>query len=282
MNRLIIRRCLWMALALAVLGLCLFGDCTLLKNNHVLASALAEIAAVLGDPGTQWMVFACAGVYFLAFVVLRSRLAGGGATGPGEGGGLRVEDGATGPSELWLLGLLAVAAVAYALDYSRAAQSTHALTLLGATALGQGAAFWEAGKQKAESRNGLGGRPKSNGQSPKSGAETVIGVLILLLVVAAVWQTEAGQLFQYRRQARLCGPWDNPNTFGMLMGVGIVLAVGMAVLSLKSKVQSQVAGEHPTSNIQHPTSNIQLGTLGVAGAAGGGGGGDGGGIGEEL
>ena len=60
-----------MALELAVLGLCLFGDCTPLKNSHVLASTLLEITAVLSDPGTQWMLFVCAGIYLLAFVVLR-------------------------------------------------------------------------------------------------------------------------------------------------------------------------------------------------------------------
>src|SRR5271169_5193718 len=109
MNRLDIRRGLWMALALAVLGICLFGDCTPLKNSHVLASALAEIAAVLGDPGTQWMVFACAGVYFLAFVVLRRRLAGGSATRLSESAGLWIEDGASSLSEVWLLGLLVLA-----------------------------------------------------------------------------------------------------------------------------------------------------------------------------
>jgi len=82
----------------------------------------------------------------------------------------------------------------------------------------------------------------------------VVGVLMALLAGAAVWQAEAAHLFQYRDQARWAGPWDNPNTFGMLIGVGAVLAVGSlasTVLSLESG-----GGEHPTSNIQHPTSKL--------------------------
>jgi hypothetical protein len=221
-----------MALAPAVLGLCLFADCTPLKSSYILAPALAEVAALLRDPGTQWMVFVCAGVYFLAFVVLRRRLAGGGRTGTRWNASL--------PGEVWLAGLMAVAALAYALGCSQAAQSTLALTLLGAAMLGQGAAYWEGRRKKEECRRGEGAGPKSNVQSPKSRAWTVIGVLILLLAVAAVWQAETGRLFQYRGQARWSGPWDNPNTFGMLMGAGAVLAVGLLVWSLETKVQSQL------------------------------------------
>jgi hypothetical protein len=83
--------------------------------------------------------------------------------------------------------------------------------------------FWESRKQKAESRKGVGGM--------------VVGVLIVLLAGAAVWQGETGHLFQYRGLARWSGPWDNPNTFGVLMGVGAALAVGLLVQSPKSKAQ---------------------------------------------
>ena len=53
MDRLVIRTGLALALALSGLGLCVFTDCTPHKNTHNLASPLAGIAAVLGDPGTQ-------------------------------------------------------------------------------------------------------------------------------------------------------------------------------------------------------------------------------------
>jgi len=57
----------------------------------------------------------------------------------------------------------------------------------------------------------------------------------VLLAGAAVWRGETGMAFQYRGQARWCGPWENPNTFGVLMGVGFVLAVGALLERLKAK-----------------------------------------------
>lgn len=129
MNRLVIRRDLWRALALAVLGLCLFADCTPLKNTHILAPALAEIAAVLGDPGTQGMVFVLAGIYFLGFVILGIRLSESGiATAPANRSTL---------AEVLLVGTIGMAAAAYAFCYTEAVRSTQALTLLGPAMLGK-------------------------------------------------------------------------------------------------------------------------------------------------
>jgi hypothetical protein len=117
------------------------------------------------------------------------------------------------PGELWLFGLVALAAMAYVFDYTQAVKSTQALTLISAVMLGQGAGLWE-------SRNRAGG--------------TVVGVLMVLLLGAAVWQAEAGQFFQFRGQGWWAGPWDNPNAFGMRMGVGLVLAPGLLVQSPRS------------------------------------------------
>ena len=272
MSGLLLRKCLWIGLVLSVLGLCFFGDGSPAKSSQVLGPALAEITAVLADPGTQWMVFVCAAMYLLAFVILRRRLAGGGEGGAGDAvdGRWKMEDRASvvragwglaaqglGQPAFWLTGLMVLAAVAYAFDYTQSAKSTQALTSIGAAMVAQGAALWEGGRQKAEGRNG--------------GSRTV-SVLIVLLLGAAVWQAETEQLFQYRGQARWAGPWDNPNTFGVLMGVGLVLAVGKLVQSLKPKVQSlELKGqgpefefqtlpnaEHRTSNIQHPVLNWGL------------------------
>jgi hypothetical protein len=226
MSGLLLRRGVRIALVLSVLGLCLFGDCAALRNIAFLAPTLLEITAVLADPGTQWMVFLCAGIYLFGFVVFRARLARGGGRAGGEwsfeggAGSGRTAWGmaAKWPEEpaFWLTGLIVLGALAYALDYPAAVKSTQALTLVGAAVVGRGAAFWENRKQKAESRN--------------VGRETVLA-LIILLATAAVWQVEPGHLFQYRGQGRWTGPWDNPNTFGMLMGVGVILAVGRLVQS---------------------------------------------------
>jgi hypothetical protein len=51
----------------------LFAGATLESSSNFISSALREITAVLRDSETQWMVFLCLGIYFTAFVFLRSR-----------------------------------------------------------------------------------------------------------------------------------------------------------------------------------------------------------------
>ena len=226
-----------MALVASMFSLCLFGDCPVLRNSSI----LSEVAAAFADVATQWMIFVCAGMYFVAFVVLRSRLAGGGRAGMRWNAWL--------PGELWLLGLVAVAVLAYAFDYTQAVKSTQALVLLSGAMLGQGAAFFESRKQKAENRNGGGG---------------ILVVLVVLLAAAAGWQAETTLTFQYRGQTRWSGPWDNPNTFGMLMGVGVVLCLGMVISGNAEKLKIEMLkaeGERPRANSEQPTSNAEHRTL---------------------
>jgi O-antigen ligase len=225
----------WTVIAFFVLGACLFGDCHTLRTCRVLGSVFGEVTAVLNEAGTQWMVFVCAAIYFVAFVVLRCRVAGGRRAGTRWGTWL--------PGEFWLLGLVVVAVLAYAFDYTQAVKSKMAVTLLGGAMVGQGVSFFESRKQKAESRNGGGG---------------ILLVLVVLLAAAAGWQAETRLTFQYRGQTRWSGPWDNPNTFGMLMGVGVVLSLGRLCLGKVEKLKTEMLkaeGEHPTSNIESPTSN---------------------------
>jgi hypothetical protein len=170
-----------------------------------------EINNVLRDPETQWMVFLCLGIYFVAFVFLRSRAASffWRTTNP----------------NLWLTCTLFIGAVVYAFHYS---PSTQALIFLAGTVLGQGAAFWaefDGRRQKAAGINRLG--------------ILVISVMTLLLTLASIWKTNPSQTFKYQEHIRWSGPWDNPNIFGLLMGTGITLAAGQLIQSLKFVVQSQ-------------------------------------------
>jgi O-antigen ligase len=209
-----VRGALGAAVVTPVLSFCLFGECQSWRNSHALRSILREVGAALSDRGTQWMVFVCTGICFFTLVVLRKRFAGGGRVGTGWNVSLR--------GELWLVGLLAVAALAYVFDYTQAVKSMQALTLVGGAMIGQGAAVWALNS------------PKSRVQSLKPAERTFVGVLVVLLLGAAVWQVEAWHFFEYRGQARWSGPWNSPNTFGLLIGVGLVLAVAKLVQSLKS------------------------------------------------
>lgn len=159
----ILREALGMGVVALAVSLCLFGECQPLRNSRDLGSILGEAAVAVSDAGTQWMLFVCAGIHFLVFVVIRRRLAGGSGAGAGQSGGWRIEDRVSiarmgwslaaqwlGEPALWLTGLMVLGALAYAFNYTQAVKSTQALTLLGAAVLGQGAGLWESRKQKAE------------------------------------------------------------------------------------------------------------------------------------
>src|ERR1035437_4392102 len=182
-----------------------------------IASVLRETTAILRDPETQWMVFLCLAIYFTAFLFLRSR---------SEKGLTQRRKGAK--AIHWLAGLLFINAVLYALHYS---PSTPALTLLAGAVIGQGFAV---------GANFKGGRLKAEGGNDFS--VLVVSLVVILLALAATWQTDSGHSFAYRSHARWSGPWDNPNIFGLLMGTGFALAVGLFVQSLKSKVQGREIG----------------------------------------
>jgi hypothetical protein len=138
------------ALALPVLAFSLFADCATIKRSDVLAAVLAEASAIVRDPGTQWVVIVWAGTYLVTFILLRRARV--------RPGGSWTRSDAPFPGDVCLGGLILLVGIAYALHYAEAAQSTQAVTLLGTTVLGQGAAVCESRKQKAESRNGAVGR----------------------------------------------------------------------------------------------------------------------------
>jgi O-antigen ligase len=164
-----------------------------------------EVTSVFRDPGTQWMVFLCLGVHFTTFLFLRTRIATG---------FLRAAD-----PNLWLTCALLISAVLYAIDYS---QSTQALTLLAGAVLGQGAAVWAGFNANKPF-------PLSAFRFPL----LFVSLLVILLALASVWQTDASHIFEYQGHTRWSGPWDNPNIAGLLMGAGATLAAGLGMRGWK-------------------------------------------------
>jgi O-antigen ligase len=265
-----------------------------------LRSLAIEVRAACRDPGTQWMVFLCAGIYFVTFTALGKRGARnaessfaqgyGGQGGKGEprtsnpeprtlSGERRSPDALVAenlqpatfnlqPADWWLCGLLLIAALHYAFNYATASGSTQALMLMVGAAIGKGARLWiswgkaESGKAesgKGEATTKLASQARlqmdSQGETVASRQEVtehtkgsteclqpsvfnlqrLLTVLLLLLGMAALWHPEGAMQFQYRGLNRWSGPWDNPNIFGLLMGVGVVLACGLWVASGRLK-----------------------------------------------
>jgi len=96
--------------------------------------------------------------------------------------------------------------------------STQALFLFFGVMLGKGMFLcFESGKRKAESRNYLVG-------------------LVALLTLAAWWRLDMSD--NYYHGPRWMGLWENPNTYGMLMGAGVALAIGLLAANSKFKIQN--------------------------------------------
>lgn len=250
-----------------------------------------EVAAACRDAGTQWMVVACLVSYFVTFLVLEGRFgvfrlkSNAGAERQSRPPSLLPRH-ILGNSDVWLVAFVVLVLVRYAFDYANAARSLQVVVLLTGVVIGKGIALWvgwlprrksqvsgfklaETGREsKVESRESVEAETRhlppalspieaergtiNYQQSTIHKARTVLGILIFLLALSALWHPERGLEFFYRGQQRWTGPWDNPNLFGLLMGTGLVLAVGMVVLGVGCLVSGE-GRDHRTSNVQRST-----------------------------
>jgi hypothetical protein len=79
----------------------------------------------------------------------------------------------------------------------------------------------------------------------------IIHVFIVFFVLLSIWHKGEGFSLTYLSRSRWSGPWDNPNTFGLLTGAGTILMMGTIVQSPKSKGQIT-----PTSEPGTPTAEL--------------------------
>jgi hypothetical protein len=124
----------------------------------------------------------------------------------------------------WLLiTLQLVAIIFYFIDQSTT-PATEAITLLIGATLGRGAQFiLKSGNQKSEIFNFLVG-------------------LVVLLAVFSWWHLDMAD--NYYHGPRWMGLWNNPNLYGSLMGVGVVLTVGLLGAERKAERDSLRASSH--------------------------------------
>jgi hypothetical protein len=221
-----------------------------------------KIQAASRDAATQWMVVICLLSYFVTFLILARRVwPQKGTEGTKEKpGGRGQKSEVRGPfsffarfvrfcgksSDAWLCAFVVLVLLRYAFDYANAVRSLQVVVLLTGVVVGKGVALWAerpAGRAtisrgtRVESREPDMFVPSSIFDRPSSFRRlTILFIITVLLAVAALWQPERGMEFFYRGQQRWTGPWDNPNLFGVLMGVGAILAVGMLVASCRFQV----------------------------------------------
>jgi hypothetical protein len=116
------------------------------------------------------------------------------------------------PRDLPLIGLLAIAVVWYFLD--RAGPSMDGMTLLFGVTMGKGLRYALSPYGSSKMEDGYSFQVRN----------FLIG-LIILLAFASWWHLDmTGNLYH---GPRWMGLWDNPNDYGVLMSVGLVLGIGL-------------------------------------------------------
>ena len=181
-----------------LLLLLLFADVLSKTFLNTMGPVLQTITEICRDPQTQWLVFMCLATYGLFFLLVPAR------TTP--------EFWRNGNPRIWLVGLLSINAIIYTFKDTPAVE---VLTLSGGAAIGIGFA-WFAGFLSRQLK-------------PESSFITgTLSVLLLLLALSSLWHGVQNKPFTYHGQIRWSGPWDNPNIAGLLMGVGVLLAAGLA------------------------------------------------------
>ena len=221
MNRKSIITLLKASLAALLLFTLLFAGGRLQSSPQFIGSVLREITAVILDSQTQWMIFLCLGSYFTAFFFIHSHAEN-----------RLTQRCKSGMANWWLAYVLFITAILYAIDYL---PSTQALTLLAGAVIGCGMAFLVCFENQSSQLNLL---------------SCFVNLIILLLAVASVWNMDSAHTYEYHTHARWSGPWDNPNIFGLLMGSGLALAVGLGIGRWKtmSGVRLLTAGRFATAS----------------------------------
>jgi len=130
--------------------------------------------------------------------------------------------------DLSLIGLLIIAVAAYFIGYAATSPAADAIILLAGMTLGKGAGVLLRLKAKGEMLN-------EEGKMQKSIPEFSIFLigLVVLLAFASWWHLDMTN--NYYHGPRWMGLWDNPNDYGLLMAVGVVLAIGLLAQNLKSE-----------------------------------------------
>ena len=117
--------------------------------------------------------------------------------------------------DLPLIALVSFAIFVYIASYDRMWVTARAAILLATVTFSRGTSLLL--------ENGvMGVEPKAKDQ--RTGVEGFLITLVLLLGLSSCWQPDINGPYY---TTRWIGMWDNPNTYGMLMGTGVVLAVGL-------------------------------------------------------
>lgn len=157
---------------------------------------MATMKDFIQDRGNQWIVFICMQVYFANLLFVRYR---------------------NNPVLFRRLNPVSLATVAFLiltiLIVSKWSISTQVLTLLAGFLLGQTVSFWNS----AESRVSL----------------CFLTMLTIVLGLSTIFNHSFSH-YEYKGNIRWSGPLNNPNIFGLLTGVGMMLVFGYLFMAFEN------------------------------------------------
>jgi O-antigen ligase len=175
----------------------LLVDAVTSRPDGFLSQLFKDLEHLCWDSQQQWMLYACLMMYFVILLVQVNR----------DG---KPRFSSLNNPHLWLAVTMAIGSIAYGLQYSEAARPPQALVFLFGPVLGLGALaatrLW---------------RERQRSLCP------LLCSLTGILFICSVWKRDSGFKSNYLGQQRWSGPWNNPNLFGLLVGVGLVLLLGI-------------------------------------------------------
>ncbi len=229
------RSCIVVTLLLATVCVCLWGY-VLNSQSEIFREFQAALLSV------EWMLLVCLAIWCGTFIFL------------------------TFSRKDWpLIGLLLTAIFAYFVSYAGSSRAPDAIILLAGVTIGKGTQFLLKADGRCKMEDGkrtIGDEVTSLTSKHRNKLETsyvvsyfLIG-LVVLLAFSSWWHLDVAHNFY--PGTRWTGLWNNPNDYGMLMGAGVTLAIGLLAASLKSKVQSPKSAESAEENKIRDSRNLPL------------------------
>ena len=200
MNWPAVRRYSILSFSVVVLGLILLSEFFVSSDQlGWLQTVYLELSTFFVDPQTQWLTVLCLACYFIALMVLEIRLAA-----------------SKGGKRLLILSICLVICVAcvlsrYAIAYASGSTGAVIPAFLAGIVFAKAISAGLMGKYFSENKR------------------TLILLIACLLAGISRLHMRNGRAFDYDNITRWCGPWDNPNVYGMMMGVGMILGFGLGI-----------------------------------------------------
>ena len=173
-------------------------------SSIFISSIFKKSVVIFQDSEIQEMTFLCLVIYLIAIFFLRSKA---------DPNYWRIAS-----PIVWVGVLFLTGAILCSIQHP---PSTQSLILLGAAVFGQGIAVCVRSGKRIHCRE----------------IAIIIVVLLGILTFAAAFRNQTASPYEYHEHLRWSGLWENPNLAGLLMGTGIVLAIGLLAQNLKFKVR---------------------------------------------